>query len=259
MRARVLPGSQSLPASSKGARTLSGCRTCAVVAFLMLTAASESVCQVVGYVGGKPDWRSRRWSVGLYIGGSRGDANADLEEALIASGWDEPRVDPVTGLVRAYPTSSRGGVSLMGAVRYRLTVILAGELLFSSVETGRTTGYQFPTTLQLRHSVLSFAPLASAQLSILHLGAGPALHVIRVGHGTAGYDESHLKLGLLGDVGIAFPQDYVAFLDVRVQYRVVGKAEIGPVAGGGGGSAEFQAAAVGFNHVLLSAGLAIRF
>ncbi|UCF20402.1 MAG: hypothetical protein JSU87_03070 [Gemmatimonadota bacterium] len=231
----------------------------AVVATVMFAWVDECLGQTVGYVGGRPDWRSRRWSVGAYLGGSRGGANSDLEMALISSGWDEPRPDPVTGLVSEHPRSSHGGASPMIALRYRFTLLLAGELLFSNVETGRTTGYQFPTTLQLRHSVLSFAPLASVQLAILHLGAGPALHVVRAGYGSEGYDESHLKLGVLGDLGIAFPQDYVVFLDVRAQYRVVGKAEIGPISGAGGGSGAFPAAQIDFNHLYLSAGLAVRF
>jgi hypothetical protein len=210
-------------------------------------------------VGGGPDWRSQRWSVALYFGGVRGGPDSDLQEALIASGWDQPRPDPITGVPRETPRSARGGVSLMGALRYQLSPLLAAELLVSSAETGKTSGFQSPVDLQLRHSVLSVAPLASARLSILHVGAGPALHFARASYSPTGYEETHLRFGLVGDLGIAFPENYVAFLDVRLQYRLVGNVEVGPVTDVGPDAAGFPAAEVSYNHLYISAGLGFRF
>jgi hypothetical protein len=217
-----------------------------------------------------PPLREKRpWEISLHLGKTSGGPAKDLEAAMVSSGFNE-RYAGVPGVAppQDYPYSetglSKSEFSVDLNVRYAEGDLLYGGIISYS-QVGMTSGYQSPSHfIDLSNSVVVVAPTAGIRLGeFLRLGVGPALYFCKCDASTP-YGEvgstSETKLGLIFDAGLVFPAQSRFFVDLAVQYRLVGDAAVGPFQDVYGSSvATFPATEASFNHAFVGLGMGVRF
>lgn len=206
----------------------------------------------------------RTWTVSAIGAGAVGGARRGLEDAMKASGFGKSsgcflfcsRAETI-----AHPHSSGGGGWLLDVHRDVRPYGKVGFLL--SRTGGEALGYNGRTYLFIRHSVTTYAPVFSLQVSpALRLGLGPALHRIATQQTSAagGPARHQTRVGIVADLALAFPTYTRFYLELRAQYRRVGSVEIGPFEEQGSSpDSFFPASRVGFDHGFIGAGVGARF
>lgn len=212
----------------------------------------------------RPD---RRWLVTLSLGTTSNGPATDIEEAMIASGFDEP--SPGLGSPIANPFSKTGfgmtGEPWMVALYNRARSHLLLGVVVSDAPIGFTDGMHDPWIfLSVRYSVFTVSPTVSYQFSdSFHLGIGPAMYIAECrdepSPGTEAESQSVTKVGVLLDAGLSIPAHSRFFAIFSAQYRYVGNMTIGPFESTFlQYSATMPATSVSYNHYFVSVGLGIR-
>ncbi len=227
-------------------------------ALLPMTALAQEVQPSSGQ-------KLRRFSVSAYSGIAKGGPTDDLEQQMRQNGFDATTPGGCfifCGGPTSHPFSSDSGWGQsMLAFKYRFNRLFTTELIFGSSDTGMTMGSAgYLANLSLGHSVTTISPLLAFDEGTIHLGLGPAVYIVSVDAEPFKDGQTKMKLGLLADAGMQFPLNSRFFIDFRVQYRLVGRAEVGPFdVVGFSNAATLPASDVSFSHAYLGVGFGIRF
>jgi len=213
--------------------------------------------------------KTERWILSLSLGAGFGGPAKAIEKAMRASGFNSASAGwgPLVGsFVNYYPKSTWFSGGTIG-FHYLIKPPFALGLLAGYAQ-GETKGRHSDGSgswlpghdvyLDVKYSVLSFAPLFSVRASWCKLGVGYGLHQIR----TYPFDknDSDWKLGLVLDMGLIVPfKDKPYFGELIFQYQSIERFEIGPyTAASGDFSATFPASQVNYSHLFAGVSVGIR-
>lgn len=172
----------------------------------------------------------------------RGALERDHERMMEAAGLGEDR-DFRPFSFQPYPASVTGDAGSAGiSLSYHFTRRLAVSVAWDHEDLVRTLGrragpsmYLWDTSNDYFLEVTTRLKTISARASWggpLRVEAGPALHFVEQRSlPRSGVEESERerRFGFLLGAGVSVPPDSWVFLDLAVQYRVVGRARRGPV------------------------------
>jgi len=218
----------------------------------------------------RPD---RPWSVELAPGASLGGPLDDMEDAMVAAGFDDDfELGGGWGDLE-YPISGSDTTSFWGAARRRLgdsgwlVGVGAGGTRFGSVIGNRDLEGEphFPFSIHSEVEMLTIAPMAWYQVApAARLGAGIAVN--RVDTSIGRYDEnfnesSSWEPGILVEAAVTYPPASRFYFLLLVQYRWLQDGTIGPwqETASTGELVVFPEAEVTLSHGLVAVGLGIRF
>lgn len=160
---------------------------------------------------------------------------------------------------RAYPRTLRGGLTTTVALGYRVRPWLTLLLQPSSADLGETAGYRAPQGwLLLRQRVTSNSALAVVNAGVLHAGVGPAIHrltVIREEYNPV-TEAKRTRIGATVHAGLTVPAHTRLFVEVALQYQLVGSMAFGPVAASD--STMVARTEASFNYHTLKLGMGLR-
>lgn len=217
----------------------------------------------------------RRWTVSAYLGTASSGPAEDLEKAMIAHGFNqtaEVNWFPWGGISKTpYPSShtktAMYRLPWMLKMHYLLKPPFGVGLVYCNTDIGDTAGYTKATgRMDIKYSVITFSPIVSVQAIGFQFGIGPALHIANsFGEAlTRGFmepgEKNHKKIGFLIDFGFAVPPEKSPFfLEIKIQYRVVGLAKVGPYEVRTTEDFKiFPTTKVNYNHWFIGLGLGIR-
>lgn len=252
--------------------------------FTLLVAAAAGRAQEAGQEPAppaeppKPPRPLSRWSLSLTFAGQAGGPMADIESSMRAGALDQPASRVTEGYL-AHPYRSGGDFAWPVVTagyrikpRFELRLQAAMDREFAHVE-----GYHGPNTspprfgptptdrayLTVTPSILTFAALASYEISSLRVAAGPSLNRTRLefDDGSATSSEDKSSVGLVVDVGVEHPPRRRAMMVLWAQYHLVPSQEFGPVpvAAGGRTLATLPAGSASFSHFAAGLGIGFRF
>jgi len=200
-------------------------------------------------------------SVSLSLGTASSGPAADIEEAMISSGFNKTTPAGFFGGPIANPFSRTGfgtiGLPWMIALHYSLRPPFLLGAIVSDAPIGETNGYHDPyLSLSIKYSVFTIASTFSLQFAdCFHLGVGPAIYIAE----SDAEIQSAAKFGVLFDLGLSIPAHSCFFFVVSFQYRYVGNVDVGPKeARIGNAAATMPASSVSFDHSLLAVGIGTR-
>jgi hypothetical protein len=237
---------------------------------MTLMTALPVAAQEPSFLGPRPD---RKWEGSAVVGTTSSGPASDLEDAMRAAHFDENRGSCVFGLCFPgvnHPFSRTG----FGEIGFPWTV--SGRRWLSSwygvglsggfSEIGTTFGQRRDSGefLFLQYSVATVAPLLIIRPAHwLHTGIGPAFLISTfTTASTSSPDQAQTRrsAGLLWEAGIALPPRSRVFGEVLVQYRHVGRVDVGPFdATNPPTTATLPITNVQMNHWFLGVGTGVRF
>lgn len=213
-----------------------------------------------------PTKAERRWLLTLSLGTTSSGPAADIENAMIASGFN--KTSEGWGSSVEHPSSRTGngytGYPWMIAVQNRIKPRLLLGVIVSDAPIGMTFGMHDPYLfLFVEYSVFTVSPTVSYQVADgVHVGIGPAIYVAKSSQDKAGREvnsQSATKFGVLLDAGLSIPAHSRFFAIASLQYRYVGNTTIGPFESRiGNYSATMPATSVSYDHLFVSVGMGIR-
>ncbi|NQT77965.1 MAG: hypothetical protein HQ565_09645 [Bacteroidetes bacterium] len=206
----------------------------------------------------------KNWSIGLHMGWIPGGPSKRIEEHMSNNGFDRQSSRGwFGGSGRDYPFSDRFLPSLMLSVKYYLKPKLAIGMVGGILHLGSTHG-NIGDYVHVENKLSYFAAVISYNYyDIVRIGVGPAVYFTRtweegfnIEGSLAAYE--HTKLGFVIDFGLRIPKKTRCFFELNIQYRYVGKLNIGPF-NLDSYNPELPQASVSFNHVMISQGFGVRF
>jgi len=216
----------------------------------------------------------KRWSISYCIGSTSSGPASDIEKAMRAGGFnDDTEVGGLFGggEAIAYPSSKTGfgetGFPMLFELHYLIKPYFSIGAIISNSPIGQTFGYHDPLCfLSIEYSVATYAPVFSVRAGVLQLGIGPAWNVMKATRSDGGGVspvEKVKKLGILLDFGLGIPRNSRFFVELKVQYRSVGKIEIGPYESTWEtefekASATFPRSKVNYDHLFYGIGVGFR-
>lgn len=210
-----------------------------------------------------------RWLVTLSLATTSSGPAADIEKAMVASGFNQTSYGGFfsSGPI-AHPFSRTGfgeiGSPWMIGLHYSIRPPLSLGVIVSNTPIGTTIGYHDPYLfLFVDYSVFTISSIVSIQfLDILHIGIGPAVYNTKSyqdNAGVAAESKSVAKIGALLDIELSIPAHSHLFGVVSIQYRYVGKVDIGPFESRLGDSAATIPATNGsYDHTFIAIGVGLR-
>lgn len=215
----------------------------------------------------------KRLSLSCSFGSTSSGPASDIERVMTAAGFDDTTSgfglfssDPIY-----HPFSSTGighaAPSWLIEIHYLIKNHFSIGAVLGNSPIGETIGYHDPLCfLFIKYSVKTYAPVFSFLSNGFRLGIGPAWYIAnatRIDAGGGTPSKSVNKLGLLFDLGLNIPEHSRFFFELKVQYRSVGKIEIGPYESKFETpflkeSATFPASKVSYNHFFVGVGFGFR-
>lgn len=198
----------------------------------------------------------RRLEISFLLGGYIGGPCRDIEEAAIGAGfagyseiWRQ-----------SYPNSYMDELSYMLSLHYKINPLISYELILSRTNLGMTDGLHADGPfLRIDNFAQTIASIAIVRWNSFRLGIGPAFYILGSQEKKDERNSSY-KFGLIIDLSWVSSQNSRIFIDIKTQYRIIGKSEIGPYeATRLDMLAMFPAARVNYNHLFIGLGLGIRF
>jgi len=209
----------------------------------------------------------RDWSLSFHLGGSVGGPGKDIEEAMRMAGLDYGSVRPFfSDRTRYYPYSETEA-SWIFELDYLFKHSYGAGVLLS-----KSYGTTSARPLEIDYSVFTFAPTISiAPNETIRIGIGLAFHNTRAWKAKvhscsppqcpspwqkfseASETNEKFKMGFIIDFGVRFPKKSRFFGELKLQYRKVGKATIGPF------EYRIEATEVNFDHLFIGMGFGFRW
>ena len=207
----------------------------------------------------------RRLSLSYYLAHTSSGPASDIEIEMNSSGWDETSPGFFGPGVK-HPFSNTGfgalGFPWMLGLDYRIKAPFSLAVFFGNLNIGTTLGYhENGSFLFINYSVSMVASTFSVQSEGMRLGVGPAIFTTNVWRTDEPGElvKKDNKIGFLIDFGLAIPANYHLFAELKVQYRKVGRVEIGPFMDTGKIlTATLPATKVSYDHWFMGLGLGIR-
>lgn len=224
--------------------------------------------------GSEPKPKPSRWILSLSLGANFGGPSKAIEKAMDASGFGVDRGGGESFFGRTsskeYPRSRPVFGETLGLYYMFKSPFALG--VFVGYAQGETNGryYHIPEDtpwggteiyLDVNYSILTFAPLISVQASWFKFGVGGAIHHTSTYPSRGGgRKDKYWKFGLLLDSGLIIPfKGRPFFFELILQYRSIGKIEVGPFTStAGDDSATFPVSRVNYSHFFLGAGVGVR-
>lgn len=209
----------------------------------------------------------RRWSVSYCLGLASSGPASDIERAMTASGFDDTSYGLFSSKPIGHPFSTTGIGHTLIEVHYLIKDHFSVGAILGNSSIGETLGYHDPLCyLFIKYSVKIYAPVFSVLSHGFRLGIGPAWYIANATRTDAGGgtpSKSVNKLGFLFDLGLNVPENSRFFFELKVQYRSVGKIEIGPYESKFETellkeSSTFPASKVSYNHFFVGIGVGFR-
>lgn len=213
--------------------------------------------------------RTRRVSLSFSLGSTSSGPADDIERTMDASGFNQTSGSFFGGGPISHPFSRTGfgeiGVPWMAAMGYSVTPLFLARAVVSNAPIGETLGYQSPGYyLSVKYSVATAGITGSFQLwDVFHAGLGPAIYIARSSQDSVATEieaRSATRIGGLLDLGFSLPPKTRFFFSGSLQYRLVGKVDVGPftTALGNSPGPTLPSTSAWFNHVYWGLGLGIR-
>jgi hypothetical protein len=242
--------------------------------FLLALGIIVVSCPTSGLAQGKNEKvlpKVKRLSLSCSFGSaSSGPAN-DIEQTMTAAGFGDTSYGFFSSKPIEHPSSSTGighaAPSWLIEVHYLIKDHFSIGAIFGNSPIGETLGYHDPLCyLSIDYSVKTYASVFSLLDNGFRLGIGPAWYIAnatRTDAGGGNPSKSVNKLGFLLDLGLNLPENSRFFFNLKVQYRSVGKIEIGPYESKLETefikeSATFPATKVSYNHFFVGVGFGFR-
>lgn len=210
----------------------------------------------------------KKLSIALYIGWYKGGPCKQIEEAMIKNGFDDHRGPGwFGGSGTDHPFTQNYMPSWMISVKYYLKPPFSIGIIAGKAHLGSTHGYKIETwgqSLYIDYTVFNVSPILSYNsYDNFRIGIGPSIYFTKAWessyHGEGvDVEYKNTKVGFLIDFGLRIPKKSRFFFDLNVQYRYVGKAEIGPFDENIYRDV-LPKTKVKYNHFLISFGFGVRF
>jgi hypothetical protein len=212
----------------------SGRRFHRLVAMLISLLSLYSCFTLLAQDTGHDAW-FKLWSVSADLGFCRGGPYREVEEAMREYDFDVSTFSWWSGDIISHPFSNPGGFAWGVHARRYFDENLALGVYAGNSHCGTTHGYHAQAHyLFVEYSVISVETTVSVNYyDFLHLGAGPALYLVRSWRSSENADTGaeeymHPKAGFVFELGVRIPRRSRFFLDLSFQCHCTGKAEIGP-------------------------------
>lgn len=196
-----------------------------------------------------------QFQITISIGTTSSGPAIDIENAMPISGFNQP--ESHTGI-------SGIGLSWIFSTRYLIHPPFSLGLLISNAPIGKTKGYRLDNLdLTIHYSVITVSTIGSVTYkNLICVGVGPAVYIAKSAQSTPGglIDvNKSTKIGALLDFAISIPLFSDVYADLAFQYRLVGKADIGPftVRPTIGEPVIMPKLSGNYNHALISIGVGI--
>jgi hypothetical protein len=205
----------------------------------------------------------KRLSVSFYIAGIIGGPINDMKEAMINAGFDD------RGLFdKKYPVShGPSNAPYMVSVAYLFKPSFGAGFIYSESDLGGISGCSSPLIyVRTKYSVTTIAPIFFVKAGILKFGLGPALHSAYSVINESSQQNRKSKFGFVADIGFEYLVISSFFVEIKAQYRYVGKVEIGPYQATSTFTGIYQdnishtlpATQVNYSHLFIGAGIGFR-
>ncbi len=210
----------------------------------------------------------RKWSISTVSGLTRMGAYLAIEDAMEKSHFDID-VNPLS-LFRErdpieYPQTS-GRLSVMLGAKRRLSNKFSVEIISGISHCVTTGNHGYAGKLTIHNSVVSLAPIFSINFTSYDnswFGIGPSFNYIKTWKspendpGEPEEQYSKVKAGIILDLGFRIPDQSPWFIQFDIQYRYMGRIEVGPFSSGRlAAIPEFKA---NCSHIILGIGAGVRF
>ena len=241
-----------------------------MVAFLSFSSYSQAKDE-----SDKHSSKLRRWSISWSTGSTTSRIAAGIERAMRASGYGD--LEPIFGTPFPYSTGWTGeGLPWTISIHYLFKPPFLIGVLISKAMIGKTHGFHYVSNspsqvgslISIDYGVNTYAPVFSVRYSVFQFGIGPAWYVAKKAWHSdiSGLGQANTinKLGFLADLGIAVPQRRRFYFEFKVQYRLIGKVEIGPYEDKvqtalGYETVTFPKTGVTYDYLYFGVGVGIRF
>lgn len=244
-----------------------------VICLVALLGTSSTQAQEVSH---KPDVEpvvasanqpTRHWSLAVDIGRGASGPASDIEQAMRHAGLSD--TCPCFGSLVAHPFSNTGfmsiGLPVLLEVEYRTREPWSLAATFSRTPVGSTSGYRDPLQfVGVEYGVYSAGLSINAAYRMVQAGIGPAVYI------PLAREESdpqrpwshHTKVGFVAGGRTAVPAGARFFVEVRAEYRFVGRVDVGPYTASlpiTGAAATLPSTPVRYNHWFVGFGPGVRF
>jgi hypothetical protein len=205
----------------------------------------------------------RRLIVSFYLAGISGGPMKAMERAMIHAGFDESNP-----LDSEYPKSRGPSSPSMISVGYLFKPSFGVGIILSRSDLGGVQGHRYPWMyVRTEYSVTTIAPIFFVKAAGLKLGIGPAFHSVSSIINENTLQKRQERFGFVADFGFVFPEKSLFFMEIKTQYRFVGKVEIGPYEDKSvlseyypeNISHSLPATTVNYSHWFIGAGIGFRF
>jgi hypothetical protein len=205
----------------------------------------------------------RRLIVSFYLAGISGGPMKAMERAMIHAGFDESNP-----LDSKYPLSIGPSSPSMISVGYLFKPSFGAGIILSRSHLGGVQGHRSPWMyVRTEYSVTTIAPIFFVKAAGLKLGIGPAFHSVSSVINESVLQKRQNRFGFVADLGFVFPDESLFFMEIKAQYRFVGKVEIGPYEEKSVLSEDYPdnishtlpAVQVNYSHWFIGAGIGFRF
>jgi hypothetical protein len=203
----------------------------------------------------------RRWAISVGTGGAVGGGTSEaLEAAMRQTGFDETS-PAFFGPATPHPRSGHD----LGGARFAVSTGLGRSwdvgVAYDRTPIGHTHGFRAPLQfLFVDYETTSLAVIGSRTFGPARAGLGPAWFSARSTEDHSTERVRRSTIGFVTEAGLRLPARTRVYLDLNLQYRYVGRSEVGafsydllP------GRIPFAAVSVPFNHWYLGIGSGVRF
>ena len=206
-----------------------------IISFLIIGYPASLIAQ---NTDNSPRQTPRRFSFSVCLATTSSGPARDLEKAMKDAGFNDTTYGSFFSPGPIYHPFSRTGIGETGNpwmiyVHYLFKQPFGVGLVISEADIGETFGYQDSSFsfLFIKYAVRTYASVVTIQARGFRFGIGPALHYAnscQEYHGENIEKKSINRIGFLIDFGLSVPEKSRFFVEIKAQYRAVGRVEIGP-------------------------------
>lgn len=206
--------------------------------------------------------KTRKISLSFSVGFFAMDPVDEIEQAMIKNGFGNysPRF---FGGTNPHPKSYISA-SWNFQFNYLLNKISSFGFMLSKSTQGETIGYdaQSFSFLNLQYQTTTWAPIYIINLKNdkHNFLLGPSINVIKTYEHYGDYKNSITKLGLVGGYSVKPVNEAKSFIELSLNYRLMGNIEIGPITKtSAAGKSVFSATEFNFSHLYIGIGYGRKF
>lgn len=203
----------------------------------------------------------RPWLMSIYAGKTSNHVAQRFENAMIDQGFDVTIPNVLFGGTVEHPWTYSYNLAWMAGIHYAFKPRFTVGLVIGNSKFGETFGARDEFLIMfIEYSTITVSPLFSMNAAdLIRFGIGPSLFLAKAKKTSLPESsETHLKLGIVFDVGLTIPRRSRVFGELKFQYRKTGKIKVGPLQEDFFDNSATFSSEISYDHWLVGLGLGVR-